>query len=79
MAARLRKTHQEDVKAKIQASQLINFLQNHALKDDSASPTRIDAAKFLLNKLVSNAPALNEHSGPDGKAIPTELNVRFIG
>lgn len=56
MAARLRKTHQEDVKKKIQASQLINFLQNHALEDKDASPTRIDAAKFLLNKLISNAP-----------------------
>ena len=65
MAARLRKTHQEDVKAKIQASQLINFLQNHALNDDPASSTRIDAAKFLLNKLVSNAPTDTtvEHSG----------------
>ncbi len=65
MAARLRKTHQEDVKAKIQASQLINFLQNHALANECASPTRIDAAKFLLNKLVSNAPTDTtvQHSG----------------
>ena len=65
MAARLRKTHQEDVKAKIQASQLVNFLQNHALKATDANTTRIDAAKFLLNKLVSNAPtdANVAHSG----------------
>lgn len=56
MAARLRKTHQEDVKAKIQASQLVNFLQNHALSDEPATSTRIDAAKFLLNKTLSNAP-----------------------
>ena len=56
MAARLRLRHQEDVKQKIRASQLVNFLQNHALEDAIASPTRIDAAKFLLNKLISNAP-----------------------
>ena len=56
MAARLRKTHQEDVKKKIQASQLVNLLQNHALEDNEVSATRIDAAKFLLNKLLSNAP-----------------------
>ena len=68
MAARLRKTHQEDVKAKIQASQFINFLQDHALSDKEASSTRIDAAKFLLNKLVSNAPTDStvEHSGTVG-------------
>jgi hypothetical protein len=56
MAARLRKHHQEDVKQKIQATQLVNFLQNHALDDKPASSTRIDAAKFLLNKTLSNAP-----------------------
>ena len=56
MAARLRTRHQEDVKEKIRASQLVNFLQNHALEDAVASPTRIDAAKFLLNKLIGNPP-----------------------
>lgn len=65
MAARLRKTHQEDVKTKIQATQLINFLQNHALNGDEASSTRIDAAKFLLNKIIANpvVEQKTEHSG----------------
>ena len=65
MAARLRKSHQEDVKAKIQASHLVNFLQNHALNGDDANSTRIDAAKFLLNKVIGN-PVVDttvEHSG----------------
>lgn len=56
MAARLRKTHQEDIKTKIQGSQLVNFLQKHALDGDEANSTRIDAAKFLLNKIISNPP-----------------------
>lgn len=60
MAARIRKHHQEEVKAKIQASQLINLLQNHALEDNDVSATRIDAAKFLLNKLISNAAVVTE-------------------
>ena len=64
MAARLNARHQESVKAKIQASQLVNFLQNHALKENPASPTQIDAAKYLLNKTLSNAPT--EISGPGG-------------
>lgn len=69
MATRLRKTHQEDVKAKIQASQLINLLQDHALtgeyQNKEVTPTRIDAAKFLLNKIISNPPTDTtvEHSG----------------
>jgi len=67
MAKRLRPHHQEDVKAKIQASQLINFVQNHALNGGEVNQTRIDAAKFLLNKVVSNAPTeidkKTEHSG----------------
>lgn len=61
MAARLRARHQEDVKAKIQASQLVNLLQEHALTGQyngvEVSQTRIDAAKFLLNKIIANPPA----------------------
>ena len=77
MAKRLRLTHQEDVKKKIQASQLVNLLQNHALNDNEVSATRIDAAKFLLNKLISSAPTQTELSGPEGGDIPLGINVTF--
>jgi hypothetical protein len=77
MAARLRKTHQEDVKAKIQASQLVNLLQKHALEGGEIAPTRIDSAKFLLNKLISNAPTQTELSGPDGGDIPVSIGIKF--
>lgn len=60
MAARLRPRHQEEIKAKIQGGQLQNMLEEHALtglyNGIEVSATRIDAAKFLLNKLISNAP-----------------------
>ena len=59
MAARtLRPKHQEEVKTKIQTSQLINLLQNHALgnSENELKPSQLDAAKFLLNKTLSNAP-----------------------
>jgi hypothetical protein len=56
MAARLNNRHQQSVKDKIQASQLVNLLQNHALDGTEVTPTRLDAAKFLLNKVLSNAP-----------------------
>ena len=56
MAARLKPRHQEEIKTKIQTTQLVKFLQEHALSGEEVKQTRIDAAKFLLNKTLSNAP-----------------------
>lgn len=52
MAERLRKKHQEEVRTKIQTSQLINVLQNHALGADEIdiTPTRMKAIELLLKK-----------------------------
>lgn len=52
MAERLRKKHQEEVRTKIQTSQLINVLQNHALGTDEIdiTPTRMKAIEILLKK-----------------------------
>lgn len=51
MAARLRKTHQDEVRTKIQTSQLINRLTNHALGDgEDLSATQLRAIEILLKK-----------------------------
>jgi hypothetical protein len=52
MAGRpINKLHQEDVRKKIQVSQLLNVLQNHALGvDEDLSPTRMKAIEILLRK-----------------------------
>jgi hypothetical protein len=52
MAGRpMNKLHQEDVRKKIQVSQLLNVLQNHALGvDEELSPTRMKAIEILLRK-----------------------------
>ena len=52
MAARIRKKHQDEVRAKIQASQLINRLQNHALSEevDELKPSQLRAIEILLKK-----------------------------
>lgn len=69
MAKRIRASHQEDIKAKIQGVQLTKLLQDHALTGEyngiEVSQSRIDAAKFLLNKIVANPPADSNvnHSG----------------
>ena len=47
----INKLHQEDVRKKIQVSQLLNVLQNHALGEtEELSPTRMKAIGILLRK-----------------------------
>jgi hypothetical protein len=55
MAARLRKTHQEDVRTKIKVTELINRVQDYALgilADEDVSSNRLNAIKLLLNKAL---------------------------
>jgi hypothetical protein len=59
MAARLNKLHTEEIRAKIQASQLINVLQNHALSGEGEiTPTRMKAIEILLRKSVPDLSAI---------------------
>jgi hypothetical protein len=77
MAARLRKTHQEDVRAKIQASQLINVLQNYALgATESEIPmSRLKAIEILLRKSLPDLTAMQmELSGKEG-APAVQINI----
>lgn len=51
--------HQEDVRRKIQASQLVNVLQDHALTGEGElSPTRLKAIEILLRKSVPDLTAV---------------------
>lgn len=66
---RLNKLHQQSVKDKIQGTYLINRLMKHVDGDLELTSTQVDGIKFLLNKLISNAPVEQiidnntEHSG----------------
>lgn len=66
MAERLRKTHQDDVRKKIQASQIINRLQNHIYGKVELTASQVAAARILLDKSVSNAPT-DLNANVDGK------------
>lgn len=68
MAARLRKTHQDDVRKKIQATQLINRLTNHALGKVDMNATQVQAIRILLDKSLPNLAAV-EHSGNDDSPV----------
>ncbi len=77
MARRLTLTHQEDVRKKIQASQLINLLQNHALTGDGElSPTRMKAIEILLRKSIADLSAVTV-SGDADNPLQTSLTVTF--
>lgn len=53
MAPRLRLQHQDECRAKIQTSQLINVLQNHALSGGEEIPaSRMKAIEILLKKCL---------------------------
>ena len=71
MAARLRKTHQDDVRTKIQASQLINRLTDHALGRVELTATQVRAIEILLRKSIPDltAVSLNAGEGTDAFAI----------
>ena len=80
MAARLRKTHQDDVRTKIKVSNLINRLQKYAegeLSDDDISPNRLNAIKTLLAKTLPDLSSVEMTGAGGEKLFPDQINVSF--
>lgn len=81
MAARKKPLHPvkiENMKEKIKTTLLIKMLQEHALEDNGASNSRIDAAKFLLNKVMSNAPVITETDMNMNGNVDLNVAVTFV-
>ncbi len=79
MAARLRKTHQDEVRTKIQASQLINVLQNHALgKTEELSMTRMKAIEILLRKSIPDLSAVTLSGDEDHPVGVTMIERKIV-
>jgi hypothetical protein len=74
MAERLRKRHQEEIRTKIQTSQLVNVLQNHALGVDTIeiTPTRMKAIELLLKKSLPDLSSTEITGDPDA---PLEVKI----
>lgn len=68
MAKRLNPRHQEMVRDKIQTTQLIKRLQDHAHNLVEMSTTQIDAAKFLISYSLSK-PAQDVQVQHDGELV----------
>lgn len=77
MAARLRKTHQDDVRAKIKTSQLINRLANHALGKTELKNSQVRAIDILLKKTVPDLQSVQLAGDPDNPII-TEIVQRVV-
>lgn len=69
MAARKQLFHPDEIRKKIQASQLINRLTTHALASEPImDASQVTAAVKLLGKVVPDLKAV-EHTGEGGGAL----------
>jgi len=69
----MNKLHQDDVRSKIQASQLINVLQKHALEGmKDFDPTRMKAIEILLKKSLPDLSSIELTGDP---ANPVGISV----
>lgn len=67
----LRPKHQDEIREKIQVSQLINRVQDYALgklDDTQVSSNRLNAIKLLLAKTLPDLSSV-EMTGKDGKDL----------
>ena len=69
MAARIRQHHQDEVRSRIQVSQLINVLENQALgAGEDLSPSRMKAIEILLRKSLPDLSSV-ELTGAGGGPV----------
>lgn len=74
------KLHQEDVRRKIQVSQLLNVLQNHALADgneEEISMSRMKAIEILLKKSLPDLSAIQVDDGSKSEASVADIVRAF--
>jgi hypothetical protein len=81
MAARIRKTHQDEVRSKIQTSNLITRVQKYAngeLSDEDISPNRLNAIKLLLNKSLPDLQSVEITGDQDNPLAVTVIERRIV-
>jgi hypothetical protein len=70
--------HQEDIRRKIQATQLVKVLQEHALTGEGEfPPSRMKAIEILLRKSVADLSSI-ELTGANGGPLQASLAVSFV-
>ena len=69
MAARLNRKHSEEVRAKIQASVIIDRMQRHIAGDLEMSATQVAAANSLLDRSVPKLQQIQHVGDEDGGPV----------
>ena len=79
MAARKQRWHPDEVRKRIQTSQLINRLNDHALcqNDVKMDKTQISAANILLRKVLPDL-AVTQLVGDHNNPIQHRLKIEFV-
>lgn len=80
MATRLRKNHQDDVRAKIKVSNLINRLHKYAegeLSDEDISPNRLNAIKLLLSKALPDLSSV-QLTGDQNNPVAFDIGLPWL-
>lgn len=78
MAARLNPRHSDEVRAKIQASVLIDRLHRHASGELDMTSTQVRAAETLLDRSVPKLAQI-QHTGDGGGPMQVILSAADVG
>jgi hypothetical protein len=81
MAARLRKTHQDDVRTKIKVSNLIDRLEKFAmgeLSDEDISSNRLNAIKLLLSKTLPDLSSVEVTGDEDNPLVIRKIERTIV-
>jgi hypothetical protein len=78
MAARLNRMHSEQVRAKIQASVLIDRLQKHVTGELELTASQITAAQVLLDRSVPKLSQI-QHSGDNENPVQVGVTLQVVG
>lgn len=76
MAARLNRHHAEEIRQKIQASNIIHRLQQHVNGEVEMSATQVAAANSLLDRSVPKLQQVQHVGDDEGGPIKVQI-VRF--
>lgn len=78
MAARLNPRHSDQVRQKIQASNLIHRMQQCAMGEIDLTPTQISAINSLLDRSVAKLSQI-QHVGDEDNPIRVGVTLQVVG
>lgn len=81
MAARIRAKHQDEIRAKIQVSNLLTRVNKYAmgeLSDEDISPNRLNAIKLLLNKTLPDLSSVELTGNAENPVVVTSVERKIV-